>query len=103
MSDMMTQEEAMNMSNEQAVQILIPMRNMMCDQNGCPISDAVFALEKAIEALSADRPHGEWVLNDQIGTFKMWDCSRCGIHMETRWNYCPNCGAKMDGERKESE
>ena len=47
--EMMTQEEAMNMSNEQAVQILIPMRNMMCDQNGCPISDAVFALDKAIE------------------------------------------------------
>lgn len=60
MSDMMTQEEAMNMSNEQAAQILIPMRNMMCDQNGCPISDAVFALDKAIEALSADRPQ-EWI------------------------------------------
>ncbi len=57
----MTQEEAMNMSNEQAVQILIPMRNMMCDQNGCPISDAVFALDKAIEALSADRPTGKWI------------------------------------------
>ena len=56
MSDMMTQEEAMAMSNEQAVQILIPMRNMMCDQHGCPISDAVFALYKAIEALSVDRP-----------------------------------------------
>ena len=61
MSDMMTQEEAMNMSNEQAVQILIPMRNMMCDQNGCPISDAVFALDKAIEALSTDRPQEDTV------------------------------------------
>jgi len=60
MSDMMTQEEAMNMSNEQAVQILIPMRNMMCDRYGCPVSDAVFALDKAIEALSADRPQG-WI------------------------------------------
>lgn len=55
MSEQMVQEEAMNMSNEQAVQILIPMRNMMCDRYGCPISDAVFALDKAIEALSA--PH----------------------------------------------
>ena len=53
MSDMMTQEDAMHMSNEQAVQILIPMRNMMCDQHGCPISNAVFALDKAIEVLSA--------------------------------------------------
>lgn len=59
MSDMMTQEEAMNMSNEQAVQILSSMRNMMLDQYGCPISDAVFAFDKAIEVLSADRPQ-EW-------------------------------------------
>lgn len=60
MSDMMTQEEAMNMSNEQAVQILSSMRNMMLDQYGCPISDAVFAFDKAIEVLSADRPQ-EWI------------------------------------------
>ena len=110
MSDMMTQEEAMNMSNEQAVQILIPMRNMMCDQNGCPISDAVFALDKAIEALSADRPTGE--------------CRTCGRNADNGGVYedgrtkCPiqehyallldgychlyepyNCGAKMKGGR----
>lgn len=47
----MSQEDAINMSNEQAIQILIPFRDMMIDQHGCPISDAVFALDKAIEAL----------------------------------------------------
>ena len=52
MGDRMTQEDAMNMSNEQAVQILKPFRDMMIDQHGCPISDAVFALDRAIEALS---------------------------------------------------
>ena len=29
-------------------------------------------------------------------------CSNCGfgrnIEMQVGWNYCPNCGAKMDGE-----
>lgn len=75
-SEMMTQEEAMNMSNEQAVQILIPMRNMMCDQNGCPISDAVFALDKAIEALSADRPTGE--------------CKTCKRSSDYRWSIGEN-------------
>ena len=54
MRDTMAQEEAMNMSNEQAVQILIPMRNMMCVQNGRPISDAVFAIDLAISALQDD-------------------------------------------------
>ena len=52
MCDCMTQEDAMNMSNEQAIQILKPFRDMMIDQHGCPISNVVFALDKAIEALS---------------------------------------------------
>lgn len=107
--EMMTQEEAMNMNNEQAIQILIPMRNMMCDQNGCPISDAVFALDKAIESLSADVApvrHERWVTTDEnIGGH----CSNCGMEcssvewgddylMKPTWNYCPNCGARMDEE-----
>ena len=45
--------------------------------------------------------HGRWV---HLGGDE-WCCSACGnvIHTEGRWekpdeNYCPNCGAKMDGE-----
>lgn len=35
-----------------------------------------------------------------------WICSICGKHgtgsLWAKWNkYCPNCGAKMDGERKD--
>jgi len=99
MSDMMTQKETMNMSNEQAVQILIPMRNMMCDQNGCPISDAVFALDKAIEALSADRPQGEWVSEGRVypptNAYHSAYCSHCGEWSEYLTDYCGNCGADM--------
>jgi hypothetical protein len=54
MSDCMTQEDAMNMSAEQAIQILKPMQRMMRDQHGCPISDAYFALGKALEALGKE-------------------------------------------------
>lgn len=25
-------------------------------------------------------------------------CSECGMVSTVMWNYCPNCGAKMDGE-----
>lgn len=107
MSDVMTQEEAMNMSNEQAVQILVPMRNMMCDRYGCPISDAVFALDKAIEVLSADRPKGKWIRrgywSEGIGMGESYDfyyeCSNCGKqaqgdYHECGMNYCPNCGSQ---------
>ena len=44
---------------------------------------------------TADRPQGKWIRNNLTGTFKVWDCSECGIHMETTWNFCPNCGCDM--------
>lgn len=105
---MMTQEEAMNMSNEQAVQILIPMRNMMCDQSGCPISDAVFALDKAIESLSADVApvrHGRLVdAGISASGHRLTMCTICkrkmreGIEIGIVSRYCPNCGVRLDEE-----
>ena len=29
-------------------------------------------------------------------------CSVCGDYVVESWNYCPNCGAKMDGERRDN-
>ena len=54
--------------------------------------------------------HGRW---DDSGryTFPSGDtavrCTNCGCALTEseyrlyNWNYCPNCGAKMDGERKD--
>jgi len=48
--------------------------------------------------------HGRWVNSTT--------CSQCGWQMiddvlespnYVAFNYCPNCGAKMDGERRESD
>lgn len=53
--------------------------------------------------------HGEWIHDPQIGWGETWVCSICGektissVMGYPRYNYCPMCGAKMDGERKESE
>lgn len=33
--------------------------------------------------------------------FKWYSCDYCGFHALSRSNYCPNCGAKMDGGGKE--
>lgn len=27
-----------------------------------------------------------------------FECSQCGTQMGNRWNFCPNCGAKMEVE-----
>lgn len=60
-----------------------------------------------IDAVSVVR--GEWIHNPQIGWGETWVCSICGEKTTSsfmgkpRYEYCPMCGARMDGERKESE
>ena len=44
-----------------------------------------------------DRRHGEW--KDIDGDGHYWECSACGEVLCCNNNFCPNCGAKMDGER----
>ena len=45
--------------------------------------------------------HGRWVSDEADVLFH---CSKCGVQVSTswdyddlRWDYCPNCGARMDG------
>ena len=58
--------------------------------------------------------HGEWIGTEYDGyadgnpVYDKWECSKC--HEEycyegepPLYNYCPNCGAKMDGERREDD
>lgn len=50
--------------------------------------------------------HAYWIPQKENHEFKeaLMNCSACGYPV-SRWtgntNFCPNCGAKMDGERKE--
>lgn len=40
-------------------------------------------------------PMAEWIV--QGDTFTRFECSRCHTrNHHTRWNYCPNCGARME-------
>ena len=51
-----------------------------------------------IEALSADRPMGEWIFNPKDAIELMFTkpkCSECGFESSDGGNYCPNCGARM--------
>jgi len=41
--------------------------------------------------------HGRWLpVDDKMDAF---DCSECDAMVSKRMNYCPNCGAKMKGEK----
>lgn len=45
--------------------------------------------------------HGRWIDNEHHGYNWVFICSNCnyvdGYPFNDRYNYCPNCGAKMDG------
>ena len=49
--------------------------------------------------------YGRWIEKEKYTFGVMYDCSICGDRILDNghsWNYCPNCGAKMD-ESDESE
>ena len=70
----------------------------------------------AVQAIKPINPHGElremlidemidkgeWQ-NEQRGRWIYAKCNLCGKVQDVRSNYFPNCGAKMDGERKDGE
>lgn len=54
--------------------------------------------------------HGRWIYKGVRGRFPVCECSVCGNVENADWavlgdnvNYCPNCGAKMDGERRDED
>lgn len=45
--------------------------------------------------------HGHWIFNPKDAIemmFTLPKCSECGAESADGGNYCPNCGARMDGE-----
>lgn len=60
------------------------------------VADYCANIEQAIIAEGIPLPRGEWKL-DSLGAY----CSECGIHPDYSSNYCPNCGASMQGEVEE--
>lgn len=66
--------------------------NEYCDRQSCPIW-------KAPAADVAPVRHGRW--RESGSLLECQSCgeiySRLGGNAGKSWNYCPNCGAKMDG------
>lgn len=70
---------------------------------GCSALDRDSVEDAIMEAPSADVVevnHGEWiVLEAEIG---LYSCSLCEHKiLRAECNYCPKCGAKMDGGKAE--
>lgn len=81
------------------------IRNCPIEEGGIPLGDfakhqKILELYPTVDAVEV--VHGRWEeVTDQdeiVGEMDFYKCSVCG---KLRWfetNYCPNCGAKMDGD-----
>ena len=73
-------------------------------------NDPVVIAAKCAPTIDAEPVrHGEWILNPcNLYNDATWVCSVCGNEWVlidgnphgNQMNYCPNCGAKMDGGTK---
>lgn len=65
-----------------------------------PVTKLKTAIRRLPSADVAPVRHGRWEKNDD------YTCSLCGYRMvigDGAYNYCPNCGAVMDGENNETD
>ena len=65
--------------------------------------DIIVDLQPTVEVKEENRPHGEWIADRLVttsgGTYGVKRCSLCEAYFQDvgyGFNYCPNCGAKME-------
>lgn len=107
----MTANEAIALIKNE-MQCVLTWRNCKRDCEHCPLikpeGDIKEAFEMAIKALKLpEREKGEWIINEEEKSTVSGSCSACGwqAHLYeddvVGMNFCPNCGAKMDGGKAE--
>ena len=82
-----------------------------CDNYGgvrcraCWVDDAIGLIDDAPTVDAVEVVHARWEYIPIIDGLGRYRCERCFHYVDagTDRNYCPNCGAKMDGERREGE
>lgn len=80
------------MTNQEAIKYLKPLHTY----GETKLNEAAYI---AIEALQAQKT-GHWIKKIILSTLGYYECecSECGRMWQYRegWNYCPNCGCKME-------
>ena len=103
------------MNKEEAIRHLEAARLMLLGKDNQPISDLYDALSEAIEALEAEPNEAEWYPENIRPKSSIFLCTNCGgrayypqnhhgDEKKCRYEFCPNCGAKMErGEANDTD
>ena len=83
----------------------VPLKDLSDGRGLCRVimeddfKKAIKKMPKGIIVDVAPVRHGRWIEQEKYTFGTMYDCSICGNRILDNghsWNYCPNCGAKMD-------
>ena len=79
----------------------IEREKLLRDINHYHLSDGKFQHWVEVQPAADVAPvvHGRWIERERYTFGVMYDCSICDNRILDNghsWNYCPNCGAKMD-------
>lgn len=70
----------------------------------CSWDDAMNIVEEMSKVDAAPVVHGRWISKSEEGLYGPAYCSICDFELRIDDTpYCPMCGAKMDGERRDED
>ena len=74
----------------------------------CWVDDMILEIDPAPTVDAVKVVHGYWIKHEYAEEengllVPNYECSACHSWERDEGYYCPNCGAKMDGERKDNE
>lgn len=89
MSDLINRQDALNCINK-----------LYAGHTACNMFEALDAVAEYIEELPSAERTGKWIEDSEWWYQTIYRCSECGKRVSNMSNYCPNCGARMEGEEE---
>ena len=83
------------------MQFRLPINDKISEVIAECVYIAVQCIKNAPTVDAVEVVHGRWerrVVDHELPYYFVNDCSICGCSGEDFYFYCPNCGAKMDGD-----
>ena len=79
----------------------VDYENIMCSLSQLRWLNAIIERQPTVDAVEV--VHGKWDKPSKYGLGDKFDglgvvCSACADYCDNLYRYCPNCGAKMDGD-----